>query len=330
MSAGGDGKPVEKDFHFPPLVNGLDFLASTVASLSAELREPSPREVKYAVLHLQLAAEILFKARLEMHDPKLVWGKPGKFDEAKHRAGDFYSCGIETALERLHDHVGIQTDVEPTDADLAALGNLRNRIVHFGWQDTTIAVQARTVPVLDLLLGFLNTDVLPHLPQPAEAWAAEQQMEPIRAGLRHLGDVVRRRHEAIRGELSGHEGNTLACRSCGQFAVVLDGGASDLACLMCGKPYGTGPDAAWEYLGDSRHVSVSTGGGDLPQCECCGEHAVISSRVAAAREDDTLICFGCGTAEFAGVCASCDVAHYSICPESDLCTDCWDASLARF
>ncbi|MGW3360843.1 hypothetical protein ACWDFL_36565 [Streptomyces bungoensis] len=83
--------------HFPVVINGLDYLHSSVSSLAGE---PEGRALKYAVLHLQFAAETLFKARLELHDPALVWPNPAKFDARKHRLGEFYSVKPERVLER--------------------------------------------------------------------------------------------------------------------------------------------------------------------------------------------------------------------------------------
>ena len=53
--------PLQLDF--PPIRNGVDYLVSVVNSLHGD-SEVGPREVKYAVLHLQAAAEVLLKARL--------------------------------------------------------------------------------------------------------------------------------------------------------------------------------------------------------------------------------------------------------------------------
>ncbi|TXL84521.1 hypothetical protein [Streptomyces sp. IB2014 016-6] len=46
----------------------------------------APPELKYATLHLQSAAETLFKAHLETHSPELVWFDPKIYDAAKHQA----------------------------------------------------------------------------------------------------------------------------------------------------------------------------------------------------------------------------------------------------
>ncbi|GAA1236260.1 hypothetical protein [Streptomyces rhizosphaericus] len=155
--------------HFPVIINGLDFLHSSVSSL---VDEPEGRALKYAVLHLQFAAETLFKARLELHAPALVWSNPEKFDERLHRQGHFKSVGTKDALVRLRDEVEIAEPVDPDDAGLKALVDLRNRLTHFGASDTAVAVEARAIPVLDLLLTFIDEELLPNdnSDSAADAW----------------------------------------------------------------------------------------------------------------------------------------------------------------
>ncbi|MEV0982122.1 hypothetical protein [Streptomyces sp. NPDC049915] len=323
-----DTEQQPEDFHFPALTNGLDYLASAVDSLSGENGQPKPRDLKYGVLHLQAAVETLLKARLEMHDPALVWWTIKDYDERKHEAGDFKSCGVPGALKRLSDTVKIESVIDPEEASLTELANLRNRLTHFGWKDTVVAVQARTIPVLDLLVGFINTDILPHVDQAEEALSAERQMEQIRAGFKHLTDFVAHRMEALQGELARREHTTAACRSCRQFAVVLDGGANDLTCLLCGRQYGTGEDAAWEFIGSCRHVSIQDGGGDLNACGSCGSNAVIATPTAHSPERDTWICFACG-ATFEGICEFCDQAA-DLVADMDMCRDCYASRLAKF
>ncbi|MBQ1116203.1 DUF3644 domain-containing protein [Streptomyces sp. C3-3] len=318
-----------QDFHFPASLNGLDFLESAVTSLSAEQGSPPPRAVKYGVVHLQLAAEILFKARLEMKGPEFVWEARKAFDQAKHDAGDFKSCGIKVALERLRDEVGLTNPIDPEDSNLKELGKLRNKIVHFGWKDSTIAVQARTVPVLDLLIGFVNSDLLPHLPDD-DAGEAEQKMNTVRTGLRHLNEVIDRRRASIRKDLDGQETRTIACQSCAQFAVVLGAESSDMKCLLCGKTYGAGSDAAWEYEGSSLHQSIQDGGEDLHQCDWCNERVIIYTPVASSPDTGVLLCFACGTTGFDGVCENCSTASQSIVPETTFCTDCFYNLAAKF
>jgi hypothetical protein len=49
-----------KKINFPPIQNGFDYLMSTVEHLR---ERPTARDLKYAVLHLQAAVEVLLKVR---------------------------------------------------------------------------------------------------------------------------------------------------------------------------------------------------------------------------------------------------------------------------
>ncbi|MFE2234163.1 hypothetical protein ACFXA4_16565 [Streptomyces sp. NPDC059442] len=321
-----------KDFHFPALANGLDFLRSAV-ELLARQGGPEPRDLKYAVLHLHAAAEVLFKARLEMHQPALVWANTAKFDEAKHKAGKYRSCGAEKAIERLNESVDLaaETILDPEDEDLVALGQLRNRLTHFGGSDTFGAVQARTLPVLTLLMNFLRFDVLPHVEDPDEAWTAEQEMDEIRGDLQHITAFVAQRMSEIANQLSGHEDVTVPCRTCGKYAVLLDGGA--VTCHFCWQSYGSGVEAAWEYIGESRHVTIKDGGQDFDSCSVCGDSAVAPVNTAAAPDTISYVCFSCGNGH-AGVCDYCqqagDLAFTVADMGEDMCEDCYAYRLAKF
>jgi hypothetical protein len=87
-SEGESDRGTRTPVHFPPVLNGLDFLESTVTLLAVEGNVP-PRNLKYAVVHLAAAVETLLKARLALEDPKLVWTRSDQYDGAKHAAGDF-------------------------------------------------------------------------------------------------------------------------------------------------------------------------------------------------------------------------------------------------
>ncbi|GGU11149.1 hypothetical protein [Streptomyces lateritius] len=316
------------DFHFPALLNGLDFLSSAVESL-ARLGGPAPRDLKYAVLHLYTAVEVLLKVRLEMHDPTLVWEKPGQYDEAKHRAGAFRSCGAEYAIKRLKKHELLKTDLDPKSEELVALEELRNRLTHFGWTDTTDAVRARTLPVLLQLMTFLRLDLLPQVADTNEAWRAEREMDKINIQTQHLAEFVAHRKAEIADKLRGHEAMTVPCRSCGQHAIVLpEGPAADLICHFCGKSYpGSGVDAAWEYIGEDPHTTIKDGGEDFAGCSACGERAVVSVHTAASPDTLSYLCFGCGT-DHEGVCDYCQNAGYIT--YTGMCDECYDIRLSRF
>ncbi|MFF7359054.1 hypothetical protein ACFZA1_41645 [Streptomyces filipinensis] len=153
--------------HFPVIINGLDCLHSSVSSLAGE---PEGRTLKYAVLHLQFAAETLFKARLELHDAALVWVKPEKFDERLHRQGDFKSVGTKDALERLRETVKIANPIDPDDGALKALVDLRNRI---------------TCPLGEAIRWILQGRVHPHTGPAGTVWGTAPAYVDLAAARAH-------------------------------------------------------------------------------------------------------------------------------------------------
>ncbi len=81
----------------------MDHLLSVVNHLSGE---PEPQDLKYAVLHLQAAAEVLLKVRLIEEHWSLVFKNPGSARRDKFEASDFDSCGPNDAITRLREIVG--------------------------------------------------------------------------------------------------------------------------------------------------------------------------------------------------------------------------------
>lgn len=314
------------DMHFPIILNGLDYLHS---SLSALADQPKGRDLKYAVLHLQLGTETLLKARLELHDPKLVWSKPQTFDETKHRLGSFHSVGVGKALERLRDDVQIAAPLDPEDTDLKALADLRNRLTHYGASDTALAVESRTVPVLKKLLPFLDDELLPHA-HSDDAAAAHELMEQIRPLIGKVGSFVQLRLDELEATLKDATERTLRCVSCGHFTLVVEGGGGKEAflCLLCGKDHGTIADMV-ELYGVGSFYEAHTQGGEPPAYECaeCGSGDATVLPVETADSSTALVClFGGHVLE--DVCEQCRRACNS--DLADMCSDCVGNRFARF
>ncbi|MCE0445380.1 hypothetical protein LT493_11300 [Streptomyces tricolor] len=101
---GRRAQPAQLDF--PPIRNGIDYLASVVEHLDENQSEVGPRDLKYAVLHLQAAVEVLLKARLLREHWSLVFKDPGKATQRDFESADFESCGTEAAVERLREIAG--------------------------------------------------------------------------------------------------------------------------------------------------------------------------------------------------------------------------------
>ncbi|WP_262703852.1 MULTISPECIES: hypothetical protein [Streptomyces] len=317
-----DGKRI----HFPPILNGLDYLESTVALLGPKNGEPSSRDVKYAVLHLQAASETILKARLAIEGAKWVWVFPEKYEEAKHKAGEFRSVGWEDAIKRIKDRCAPETEIGPKRA-YRALANMRNRFQHLGVSESHTAVEALAIPVLDNLLKFVTVDLLPKAD--TDDWLeADRSMERVRAGLGPIKDLVALRLDPISEQLKEYGRSTLACLSCARFTVMING-SEQVACALCGRTYGAASEAAWEYTGTDPYLVAKGRDSQLVyDCAECGGVA-IRTAVASAPERESWVCFRYGC-EIDGLCDFCGQAAHIVFEEAGLCQDCLDSRSSKF
>jgi len=205
------------------LENGLDFLASAVEHLSGD---PTHRDLKYALLHLAAGIELVLKERLRQHDPTQLYEKPDKFDADDFALGNFRSPNTEETVKRLTDLAVVP--ISSSDCEqLRVLRDKRNRVEHFGLDDTTDAVSAITARTLGFALDFIASELDAATLSPEAA----EQLRGVREALPELRAFVADRWERIREEVQAATTAVVACASCGEEASVLDDGAR---CRFCG------------------------------------------------------------------------------------------------
>ncbi|MFG3165455.1 hypothetical protein ACGFY8_36960 [Streptomyces sp. NPDC048232] len=324
---GQEGNPTTD---FPPVINGLDFLESTVELLT-KAPAPSARDQKYAVVHLAAAFEVILKARLEIEEPALTWVMRHEFNEAKHRVGDFKSVQWEDTLKRIRQHCAPETPLIEKP-HVRALVEMRNRIAHFGFAGTTAAVEVVTTPVLDFLVSFVHGDLLALVPD-QQVTRAEEIIDRVRPDLGKIGALVKQRlatAEAL------DAAQVVRCLVCAANSVPIEGGDLYIACVVCHTDFGSPADAAWIYSGTSAY-EVMKDGGDDPVHEhngfLCPGGAVTrmpTGKIDEGVEATVLLCLTCGE-ECAGVCQYCDRAVTTFAfPEADMCGDCLDIRMEKF
>ncbi|MEU1800121.1 hypothetical protein [Streptomyces sp. NPDC019937] len=193
--------------------------------------DTGPRELKYAVLHLQAAAEVLLKSRLLREHWSLVFSDPARATSEKFSASDFNSCGTDAAVERLKNICGLDFSKKDVAA-LKDLGKDRNALQHYGLTHSAEAVESRAGAVLDFLLRFLDAELLPLL-DAQERDSIKEDMSRVRSGLNTIEAFVVERMNRLRGnELKGTTDSLLPCSVCGQWALaVIQNGAH---CHFCG------------------------------------------------------------------------------------------------
>ncbi|MCX4458514.1 hypothetical protein OOK58_42130 [Streptomyces sp. NBC_01728] len=306
---------------FPPVRNGIDYLSSVVEYLDENVSPVGPRNLKYAVLHLQAAAEVLLKARLLREHWSLVFKDLGKATREKFEKGDFESCTTGDAVKRLRNIAGVTIHPKESDA-LDALAKDRNALQHFGLTHNAGAVEARAGEVLDFLMRFLEDELLPLLDGP-EHKSALLAMVPVMEGVRNISSYVDLRLDRLRGELKGRESRTIRCPNCEQMTLVAAPGGG--ACHFCGESWPSDELLASDYLGGPAQLEALA-----RACPQCDAHTLVQGVVFAnsPRGNDLWFCFCCAaryTPEELVSCAGCsrpwpmeadiDGSDATLCPD---------------
>ncbi|MGA5522915.1 hypothetical protein [Streptomyces pseudogriseolus] len=285
--------------------NGMDYLLSAVQHLTKGQQPPADRDLKYAVLHLHAATEVLLKARLVRDHWSLVITDLRKMTEAKFHAGDFGSVTVEAAMDRLRDIVGLDIGQANRTA-IKDLTGTRNALTHYGHTAPAYAIETQITRVLSFLLDFIPAHL--YDPQSTSQFGTEYLtiMGEIRERLGRIDSLVKNRMSDVRAALKGMERNTVLCPHCRQYAVAIppegqkvgEWGLApeiELHCRFCTARW---PAAKLADLYLREHELV----GYLTQCPCSDSATslfhtntvVMGASTLAEPEASMSICFRCG------------------------------------
>ncbi len=311
-----------RQIHYPPVPNGIDYLRDVIDRLARESGEPSERDLKYAVLHLQAAAEVLLKARLREEHWTLVIARADKTNRKEFEKGKFDSASNHETVRRLVEVVGldISNDDKKTLLDLAAD---RNQLQHWGITEEANAVLTRAAKVLDFLIRFLDQYLLPHIGA-ADEEAVAEDLDEIRIGLTHIESYVTSRMGRLReSNLKGHEDRTVRCPDCQQMALIVDGATN--SCLFCPRDWTDSLELASAY---DNAYGYSPAPGDpyedtLVDCPDCDTPTLVLEAETIASGGSVPLCFNCGEIQddLQG-CMRCGQLYRPI-DEEVLCSDCF-------
>ncbi|MFI1337621.1 hypothetical protein ACH4U7_47595 [Streptomyces sp. NPDC020845] len=271
----------QQELHFPPIRNGADYLVSVVDHLTKD--NVGPRDLKYAVLHLQAGIEVLLKERLSREHWTLVFTDPGQATLRRFHEGDFESCTTKQAVQRLRSIVGCDITDDERSA-LIALAADRNALQHYGLTQNAHAVEARAGRVLDFLYRFIHTELInPTIGTPDESLSYELNL--VVKGVRSIDAFVKQRMRRLRGDLKGHEPRTIDCPSCGQNALVLTAAQPNHRCFFC--------ERVFRRAEVMRFILTRREQGLRRECPRCQNHALIDSLRVASEEALASVCFTC-------------------------------------
>ncbi|MFB6674471.1 hypothetical protein ACFCWG_19105 [Streptomyces sp. NPDC056390] len=327
------------DVSYTPVSNGMDYLVSVFQHLTEGATPPSARNLKYTVLHLQAATEVLLKARLVQEHFSLIFANPTEAKHASLEKGNFQSCGTLDAFDRLANIARVEFDKDDRKR-IKELGDHRNALQHYGLTHNAYAIESRAVKVLDLLITFIHRHLIPGL-APAEAQGVEATMDSFRLQLKGVETLVKERMNNLRGDLDKAAAVTVKCPDCEQWALVADGRDAGPTCLFCHQTWGddrrsAAANYAWIVLG-LEDIPSFAHGDEVPVTDCpeCGQCALVTLAVTADRKADTTpLCFACGETfndliDCEGGCGS----VLNIAPDEDaihLCSHCLSVRYDRF
>ncbi|MGW3303962.1 hypothetical protein [Streptomyces rubiginosohelvolus] len=279
-----------EELDFPPVRNGVDYLVSVVDHLYVDMQRlpqaTDPRDIKYAVLHLQAATEVLLKARLVREHWSLVFRDPGLAAKRRYRDGDFDSCGMDETLRRLRQVVGI-TITKEDEKSLKSLARDRNALQHYGLTHNARAIETRAGAVLDFLVRFLDEELLPDL-SIDESSEISQEMIRVRDGLRGIFAFIDQRRKRVYGELKkkGLDDHAIHCPNCGNTALVVKNGGN--RCHFCDMSW---PDAYTLARRTEFYLNPDEEPDDCPYCQ----KSTVAVEVSFLSNHEALyrLCYSC-------------------------------------
>ena len=318
---------------FPPVENGLDYLKRAAAHLHDE---PDHRDLKYAILHLHAAVEVLLKVRLLREHWSLVFNNPGKATRAAFTTGNFGSIGLDDAVVRLRDIANVRL----TDAarnSFKRLTDVRNKLQHFGLVEEETGVEILAGEVLDALLVFIGEHLEP------EAKADEQEplreaSELIREEITRISTLVKAGMQRISSELKDKAHFIVACPGCIQLTLELGEEGEPGRCLLCEREWSDPEELASGYASAILHRSsyeAAMGNSEIPTriCpECDLETLVDDVIVRSEGEGSNWVCFNCMLIRPKGGIAQCLRCGEPILADEGsmtVCQECFEAAMER-
>lgn len=295
---------------------------------------PSPRDLKYGILHLQASVEILLKARLIREHWSLVCVDPGKSSLDDYRRGSFRSISAETTVARLATVAGIELPERSKNA-FTRLARERNKLQHFGFQtsaaDFSAEVEIVSGKALDALLEFMDI----HLSLGADD-DTTQRLDSIRPiivdALQGIRALAAERRARISTEVERFKTCLVRCITCDELTLRVDG-LGGVECLYCRQSWLNSLEAAMSYCIERETlVRQPDEVAICPECQLCTAVFNVERREPAGLT--STLCFNCGEffdeASFT-YCQFCAELFHNPAGSSgvDVCDACFTIRLAK-
>jgi hypothetical protein len=298
--------------------NAFDYLLEAIDNLNSK----DEKKLKYAVLHLSSAVELVFKARLVQEHWSLVFADPGKATQGKFERGDFRSADCEEVQVRLKNKCGLSfSEHQPV---LKALRQLRNRVEHFAVSADRSQVESLLIKTWLFLWDFMHEELAD------EVWDQEDLLDDVRDGMRRHQGLVKARLVEKEGDLKALRSRgtlVLGCPLCLQDTLAIPGEDEEPSCCFCHyqRPADEVADRwATVFVGyphsDPKEASMYP---VLQECPTCGSETMIEFEDGSQfPPDPAWACFTCGeSGSPTSTCSSCG-EEFDYEPDEFHCPEC--------
>ncbi|HEX5172282.1 MAG TPA: hypothetical protein VFW11_24065 [Cyclobacteriaceae bacterium] len=312
------------DLKFDLLENGLDFIISSVQSIT---KREGIRDYKYSIIHLSAGLELILKERLKREHWSFIFDNIDKAKKELLATGDFQSVKLDSLLNRLQEHC----DIDLAPGDLRVIQDLkkrRNKIEHFAFTDTELSLKSISAKVLNFVFEFIHNE----LDIDSFSESIKSQVEEIRKNSLEFKEFVIHRYDSMKSKLDElrKQDFTLVvpCPYCDQESLVLDqdkiahdGLVKCAICLVETDPETAAFDYVENILGYSHYLSIKDRDEfPLGNCPECGLNSLVET-------NEGYICFNCcGTSAINSIteCSYCGEKYYPKADDLGICKNCWE------
>jgi hypothetical protein len=306
------------ELKFSLVENAIDYIFEAIGCLNSK----DHRKLKYAVLHLSGAVELVFKARLIQEHWSLVFNNPGNATRTQFEAGDFSSVDFQEVQNRLANVCNV--NLLPQQPVLRALRKLRNRVEHFAFSAEIREIESLLIKIWSFLWDFLHKEL------PDEIADQQEVLDKVRDAMHKHQGLVNSRLKDLEPRVDAlrRAGTTiLTCPLCLQEALSIPGDDEPL-CLFCHYQRSAdqvADDWATVFVGyphtDPKEASLYP---VLKECPVCGSETMIEFEDGSQfPPDPAWACFTCGASGApTSQCVSCGEEFLFEDPDVVRCPNC--------
>jgi hypothetical protein len=271
----------------------MDYLQSVIGHLSDG---PDDRDLKYAILHLQAATEVLLKVRLMREHWSLVFKNVEKANRVALTSGDFISLTLEDTLTRLKSIAGVELPKNHQDG-ITKLANERNKLQHYGLETGAARVEALVGRVLDGLLCFIRDNLRPGATT-EEILILDETEDLIEDERDRIDALIAAVWDRIKSEIDAQKVPVIECPGCAQPALPVE---EPIRCRFCERTWPLGEPRrqelaesfASDVLGITAYDIANGASAVLHRCPECDLETLVGPANAVNRQAKLWLCMTC-------------------------------------